>query len=132
MKSTAISIIIVGVLIGGAIYLTKSSTQPNQQTTLTEENLNTNIVDGKQIIEINARGGYSPRIITAKAGMPTIVRFNTNNTFDCSASVRIPSMDIFKLLPNSGETDIDVGIQKTGALLGSCGMGMYRFEIDFK
>ncbi|MEI7689024.1 MAG: cupredoxin domain-containing protein [Candidatus Nomurabacteria bacterium] len=85
-----------------------------------------------QIIEIQAKGGYTPRKSIAKAGVPTILRFNTNGTFDCSSSVRIPSMNIFKSLPQSGTTDIDLGTQKTGVLQGMCGMGMYPFEIDFQ
>ena len=85
-----------------------------------------------QIIEIQAKGGYTPRKSIAKAGIPTILRFNTNSTFDCSSSVRIPSMNIFKSLPQSGTTDIDLGIQKAGTIQGMCGMGMYPFEIDFQ
>ena len=85
-----------------------------------------------QIVEIQAKGGYTPRKSIAKAGVPTIIRFNTNGTFDCSSSVRIPSMSIYKSLPMSGTTDIDLGVQKVGTLNGSCGMGMYPFEIEFQ
>lgn len=93
---------------------------------------NVSIVDGKQIIEIKAKGGYQPRKSVAKAGIPTILRFDTNGTFDCSSSVRIPSMDISKSLPLSGTTDIDIGSQKVATLQGTCGMGMYPFEVDFQ
>ncbi len=93
---------------------------------------NVTIVDGKQIIEINAKGGYQPRKSIAKAGIPTIIRFNTKGTFDCSSSVRIPSMNISKLLPQTGSTDIDIGSGKLGTLQGSCGMGMYPFEVEFQ
>ena len=93
---------------------------------------NVSIIDGTQIIEIKAKGGYTPKESIAKAGIPTIIRFNTNGTFDCSSSVRIPSMNIFKNLKPSGTTDIDLGTQKTGKIPGSCGMGMYPFKIEFK
>ncbi len=92
---------------------------------------NVSIVDGKQIVEIKARGGYQPTVSKATAGIPTILRFNTNGTFDCSASVRIPSMDISKVLPQSGSTDIDIGTQQIATLDGTCGMGMYPFQIKF-
>ena len=85
-----------------------------------------------QVIEITAKGGYTPRKSIAKAGIPTILRINTNGTFDCSSSVRIPSMNISKYLPPSGVTDIDLGTQQAGILNGSCGMGMYPFEIEFQ
>ena len=129
MKATVISIIVAGLIIGGAIIYSKSSSV--QGTAPAVQANNVNIVDGKQIILIGARGGYQPRVSLAKAGIPTVLRFQTNGTFDCSSSVRIPSMNLFKLLPQSGATDIDLGNQPAGTLLGSCGMGMYRFEIQF-
>jgi len=93
---------------------------------------NVSVVDGKQIIEIRAKGGYQPRKSIAKAGMPTILRFNTNSTFDCSSLIRIPSLDISKALPQTGTTDIDIGVSQVGELNGACGMGMYPFEVDFQ
>jgi plastocyanin domain-containing protein len=93
---------------------------------------NVTVVDGIQVIEISAKGGYQPRKSIAKAGIPTIIRFNTKGTFDCSSSVRIPSMNISQVLPQSGSTDINIGTQQVATLQGSCGMGMYPFEIDFQ
>ena len=98
-----------------------------------EENINNvSIENGKQIIEIRAKGGYRPTHSIAKAGLPTILRINTNGTFDCSSSVRIPSMGIGQNLPLSGTTDIDLGVQKVTTLQGTCGMGMYPFDIKFE
>ncbi len=128
MKATIISIIAAVVLIGGAFMLTRT----NSDTTQVANANNVTIVDGKQIIEINAKGGYQPRKSIAKAGIPTIIRFNTKGTFDCSSSVRIPSLNISKSLPQSGATDIDIGEGKLGTLQGSCGMGMYPFEVEFQ
>jgi sulfite exporter TauE/SafE/copper chaperone CopZ len=93
---------------------------------------NVTIENGKQIVEIKARGGYTPRTSVAKSGLPTILRFNTSNTFDCSSSVRIPSLNISKSLPSSGLTDIELPNSSVGTLRGTCGMGMYPFEIDFQ
>jgi plastocyanin domain-containing protein len=128
MKATIISILVAVVLIGGAFVLTKSGGDTGQAANAN----NVSIVDGKQIIEITARGGYQPRKSIAKAGIPTIIRFNTKGTFDCSSSVRIPSMGISKSLPQTGSTDIDIGTQKVATLQGTCGMGMYPFEVDFQ
>lgn len=128
MKATIISIIVVVILIGSAFALTRSG--PPQNDTVPIDNVS--IVDEKQIIEISAKGGYQPRKSIAKAGIPTIIRFNTNGTFDCSSSVRIPSLNISKSLSQSGATDIDIGIGQLGILKGSCGMGMYPFEIEFQ
>ena len=138
MKSTAISIIVAAILIAGAIYISKDKPQleNNTQVQTQTENItptdNVTIENGKQIVLINAKGGYSPRKSIAKTGIPTILRFSTNNTFDCSSFIRISSMNINKALPQSGTTDIDLGISKERILSGTCGMGMYSFEIDFQ
>ena len=129
MKATAISIIVVGLLISGVILYTKNSGGVEFAPTT---NNNVSMVNGKQVVEIRAKGGYLPRVSVAKAGLPTVLRFNTNGTFDCSSSVRIPSMNLSKVLPQNGSTDIDLGVQQVGTLLGFCGMGMYRFEINFQ
>ena len=89
-------------------------------------------VNGTQIITINAKGGYRPEDSTAKAGVPTILRFQTNGTFDCSSVIRIPSLGISKTLPSSGATDIAVGPLQPGMLQGTCGMGMYRFNVEVR
>lgn len=128
MKASTISIIISVFLIGGALVWVNSG---NGNGEVASAN-NVSIVNGKQIIEIHAKGGYQPRKSVAKAGIPTILRFNTNGTFDCSSSVRIPSMGISKILPQTGTTDIDIGNPQFSTLQGMCGMGMYPFEIDFQ
>jgi sulfite exporter TauE/SafE len=93
---------------------------------------NIKMVNGVQIIEMRARGGYQPRVSLAKAGLPTFIRFNTRGSFDCSSFVRIPSLGISKTLLQSGTTDINIGTNSVGTLRGTCGMGMYDFEIQFK
>ena len=146
-KNTIIAIIVALLLITFAIIYSrggikiKGNTRENNakenQQEFTDSNPqipanNVSIENGIQIIEIKAKGGYLPRESVAKAGIPTIIRFNTKGTFDCSSSVRIPSMDLFKNLPQSGTTDIDLGSQPLGTLQGTCGMGMYPFEVEFK
>ncbi|MEP7103285.1 MAG: cupredoxin domain-containing protein [Candidatus Dojkabacteria bacterium] len=93
----------------------------------------TSIIEGdNQIVTIKAKGGYSPNVITAKANENTILRVTTNNTFDCSSSLRIPSMNLTKLLPSNGNTDIALGAHAPGTeITGVCSMGMYSFKIKF-
>lgn len=127
MKSTVLSIVVALALIGGVFVLTR-----NRGTGEVAPAHNVTVVDGKQIIEIKAKGGYQPLKSIAKAGLPTILRFDTNGTFDCSSSVRVPSLKISKTLPQTGVTDIDIGIGQGGVLQGMCGMGMYPFEVEFQ
>lgn len=129
MKPLHIALIITATLIGGALMLTLNKPSA-QQTEPAADNVS--IVDGQQIIDITAKGGYTPRTSTAKAGIPTILRFHTNGTFDCSSYIRIPSMGLSKNLPSTGTVDIPVTDPKAGALIGMCGMGMYPFQVNFQ
>lgn len=90
------------------------------------------VVDGKQIITVTAKGGYKPRKVAAKADMPTLLRMKTQSTFDCSASFIIPDLGIEKMLPATGTTEFDLGTQVGGTeIVGLCSMGMYSFTITF-
>ena len=128
MKSLSISIFVAGMFIVFAFFVTHGGSSAKQRASVE----NTTVLNGKQIIEIQARGGYQPQQSIAKAGIPTVLRFVTSGSFDCSSAIRIPSLQISKNLPSSGTTDIDIGVSKQGVLQGMCAMGMYPFEIDFQ
>ncbi len=122
---TAISILIAGALIGGAVMLASSND--------TASTNNVSVVDGKQIVEVTAKGSYSPKLTAAKAGIPTILRMKTMGTYDCTAALRVPSLRYEKMLPPSGTTDIELPAQEAGATVqGVCAMGMYSFAINFE
>jgi plastocyanin domain-containing protein len=136
-KNTIYAILIAAVLISGSMFFFRqkndSSANTNKVTSTSNNAAGDNVLlqNGKQIVNIDVKGGYWPRKTVAKSGIPTIVRFKTNNTFDCSLSVRLPSEGIRKILPQTGSSDIDIGISTAGQFFGTCGMGMYSFEIDF-
>jgi plastocyanin domain-containing protein len=91
------------------------------------------ITDGKQIIDITAKGGYTPRVVVAKAGMPTTLRVATSGTFDCSSSIVIPKLGYQKFLKPTGTEDIAISAEQAqGTLQGTCSMGMYNFQIKFQ
>lgn len=127
---TALSILAVAVLVAGAILLTggdrgaSTSGEPSVK--------NVSMENGTQIIAISAKGGYSPRVTSAKANVPTIIRMDTRGTFDCSSALVIPSLNISKNLPPSGETDIVIPPQEAGTTMrGLCAMGMYSFSVIY-
>ena len=125
-----ISIVLAIILVCSVVYFSGKGSSVSGKEEASVNNVT--IVDGKQIIEIKAKGGYTPIHSTGKAGMPTMLRVDTNGTFDCSSSVRIPSMNISQRLPMSSTTDIDIGTQPLGLFQGTCGMGMYPFDIKFE
>ncbi len=130
-KPIIISIIISGLLIVGTFLFisNKSGDSINDGG----DSSTISVVGGKQIIDISAKGGYSPRVIAAKAGMPTTLRVKTNGTFDCSASLVIPSLSYQKFLQPSGTEEIAItSEQAQGTMRGLCAMGMYNFQIKFR
>jgi plastocyanin domain-containing protein len=130
-NSTITSTIIAIAFVAGAIFLVNAGLAQNigQNTSVN----NVSIVEGKQIIEINAKGGYFPHVSSAKADLTTIIRMKTSNTFDCSSYLVIPSVGFRGSLPQTGAIDIPIPPQKSGSVIqGLCGMGMYNFQIKFE
>ena len=130
MKSTIIAVLIGVVFVGAAVMLSQKTKSDSE---IPASQNNTVVADGKQVVTITAKGGYSPRQTNAKADTPTILRMQTSGTFDCSSTLNIPSLSYQKTLPATGVTEIEIQPQKAGSTIeGLCGMGMYKFEIAFK
>ncbi|MGH9268741.1 MAG: sulfite exporter TauE/SafE family protein [Acidimicrobiales bacterium] len=86
---------------------------------------------GVQQLVVEARnGGFSPSRLQAQAGVPAMVTLRTNGTTGCTRAFVIPSLGIQEVLPETGETPIDLGTLETGTIRFTCSMGMYRGEID--
>src|SRR6188768_1628738 len=125
-KNSLIIIPLLIVAILGFIFIIGAKTRGGDPSVNNSE-----IRDGVQYITINAQGGYSPRLTEAKSGIPTKLIMKTNGAYDCSSSLVIRSIGFQKILPQTGETEIDLGIPKAGVPLeGVCGMGMYNFKIN--
>ena len=126
------AIIIAAGIIGAVLVVTRS---PAGRSSADKTAADTSVVrmeGGTQIIEITAKGGYSPRSIAAKAGVPTVLRVRTKSTFDCSAAFTVPSLGIRTMLPPSGVTDFPVPARAPGDIVrGLCAMGMYSVTIEF-
>ncbi len=117
-------------VIGGIYLLSNASPQSDSSRRL--EVTNTSIKDKIQFVEIEAKGGYSPRVTYAKSGIPTKLIVKTNGTYDCSSALVIRSVGFQSILPQTGLTEIDLGIHAAGdTLQGLCSMGMYSFQIQF-
>jgi len=122
-----LSIVAMLLLIGLTLVITN---KPNTNTDQNQQKVE--IIDGVQYITINAGGGYFPRVTQAEAGIPTKLIVKTNGVFDCSAALTIRSINYQKVLPQTGEEVIDIGIPVAGVpFSGTCSMGMYSFLINF-
>ncbi|MCX6755451.1 MAG: cupredoxin domain-containing protein [Candidatus Nomurabacteria bacterium] len=130
-----ISIVVTVALLAGIIFIiTKSPKSKNEEGGIYGQSVVSNVTmkDGVQYITIDATNGYNPKITNAKAGIPTKLIMKTNGAFSCSSALVIHSLNYQKMLPQTGETEIDIGIPKAGEpLQGICGMGMYNFSVNF-
>ncbi len=140
MNKKAYFIICVAIVIGlGIVFISnsksKDSTNKITPISIKQNNNpveNSEVRDGIQYITITAKGGYSPKISNAKAGIPTKLIIKTNGTYDCSSSIVFNSIGYKKILPQTGEEIVDIGTYKTGEeFQGLCSMGMYNFVINF-
>jgi plastocyanin domain-containing protein len=138
-NKTGLIIIFAGLAIALGIFFIGSSkgnnngNVSNTNKISTDSVQNSEIKDGVQYITIDAKGGYSPKVSTAKAGIPTKLIVRTNGTYDCSAALSIRSVGFQKVLNRTGEETIDLGTPVEGTpIRGVCGMGMYSFVINFE
>lgn len=89
--------------------------------------------DGVQVVEISVTYGdpegggapFSPSIIQAKAGIPTLLRLNPSGDLGCAGVFVLARQNVEKGLVSGKETVVDLGVLKVGDLGYSCGTGMY-------
>lgn len=127
-KNTSIILTVAIVIVLSVVFFGSSK----NNIKVGESGQNVEIKDGIQYVTINAKGGYSPKVSTAKAGIPTKLIVKTDGTYDCSASLVIRSVNFKKVLAQTGEEVIDLGSPKIGKTQGSCSMGMYNFVVNFE
>ena len=86
---------------------------------------------GVQQLAVEARStSYSPSRLRAQPGVPTFLTVRTNGTQGCTRAFVIPSLGIQEVLPETGETRLELGQLEAGALRFTCSMGMYSGVID--
>lgn len=88
--------------------------------------------EGSTIIINVENYGYNPPEIHAKAGVPVTLKLITEDVRSCSRAFIIPSLNVQKMLDQTGEATIQIPAQKSGAKINySCSMGMYGGRIIF-
>lgn len=103
----------------------KEQTVENKQTTKNAPT--TPLKDGVQEVTINiSDDGYTPDEIRIKKGVPVNVTLKTSNTLGCARAFVVPSLNIQKTLPKTGQDTFSFTPEKTGTIRFSCSMGMYN------
>ncbi len=123
--------ILVSVLLGGGAIFAFNA-KGDTATPASAQNVTIN-AEGRQIIDLTAKGGYKPNRTVAKAGVATTLKVHTKGTFDCSSALVIPSLNVQTALAPSGVKEVEIPPQEPGTTIeGSCSMGMYGFAIAFE
>lgn len=91
------------------------------------------LVSGKQEVTINLTDkGYDPATIKIKKGIPVTVKLVTNDTFGCIRGFVVPSLNLQKILPKTGEDSFQFTPSDTGTIDFTCSMGMYKGSFEVK
>jgi sulfite exporter TauE/SafE len=138
--AAALAILFLGILaIDGGLNLLGSPAAPsrvlaslNQRlpTYTVQEAAQAIVVDGVQELNISVGDyGYSPNSWIVASGQPIRLRLSTYNNYGCTRAFVIPSLGIQEILPETGETIVDLPAQQSATLYFTCGMGMYNGTI---
>lgn len=74
--------------------------------------------------------GYSPHNFSVKVNQPVNLSLITQGTYSCASVFTIPTLNITKVLPPSGTTNVTFTPTQTGLITFACGMGMYTGTIN--
>ena len=74
--------------------------------------------------------GYTPRNFSVKVNQPVNLKLSTQGTYSCASVFTIPSLNITKVLPPVGTSEVTFTPTKTGLITFACGMGMYTGTIN--
>lgn len=89
------------------------------------------VVGSKQEATITVYAtGYEPDNLVIKANTPTTLNLITKNTQGCSRAITFPTLNIQKVLPLTGTTQLDLPPLAKGKIPFSCSMGMYSGSIE--
>ena len=78
-------------------------------------------------------GGYFPQTLRAAANTPVALNLSTNETYSCARDFVIPALNYYKLLPETGNVQVNIPAQAAGTrLFFTCSMGMYTGQILFE
>ena len=122
-----------GLTLGGSPVTLTSMWSPSSssQSTGSDEVALTPAIsaEGTQRLALQATGsGYSPSVLTAKAGVPTELLVTATKSAGCTRTIVLRSFGIQKNL-STKETTIPLGTLKPGTYKFVCGMGMYSGSI---
>ncbi len=82
------------------------------------------LVGGIQEVEVTVKGGYSPDVIRVTEGVPLRLRFDRQESGDCTSRVVFPDFGASKTLPAFGTATLEFTPDQVGEFDFACGMNM--------
>ncbi len=82
------------------------------------------LVSGAQEVDITVKGGYSPNVIRVTEGVPLRLRFDRQESGDCTSRVVFADFSASKTLPAFGTATLEFTPDKVGEFDFACGMNM--------
>ena len=87
------------------------------------------VVEGKQVVRVAVKGGYSPDTLVVKRGRPVRIEFDRQETSGCSDTVVFSDFGISRPLPAFKTTAVEFTPDKAGQFSFTCGMNMLRGKL---
>ncbi|MCH9730442.1 MAG: heavy metal translocating P-type ATPase [Actinomycetia bacterium] len=82
------------------------------------------LVGGVQEVNVTVKGGYSPSVIRVREGVPLRLRFDRQESGDCTSRVVFADFGASKTLPAFGTATLEFTPDKVGEFDFACGMNM--------
>jgi uncharacterized protein len=135
VAATGIAVVVMGLFtLNGGLELAASPVAASRiiqafSSAATADPSSTTVSDGHQQVVVTAtENGYSPRLTQIRAGIPTTLVVRSQGAQGCILGFVIGGNQT--VLPESGDTPIDLGTPKPGTLHYACAMGMYTGAIS--
>lgn len=87
------------------------------------------LVAGAQQVDVIVKGGYTPDVITVKAGTPVRLNFTRKEASMCSEMVVFDGIDRSAKLPEGETVAIEFTPERAGEIPFQCQMGMLRGKV---
>ena len=89
-------------------------------------------VNGVQKNEIEANGGYSPRVVMLEKGVPAQLTITRTDKSNCLKEIVFSDFGIKRTLPLDEPVEIEIDTSKAGEFNYACGMNMYFGKVVVK
>ncbi|GAA0950340.1 sulfite exporter TauE/SafE family protein [Actinocorallia libanotica] len=77
-------------------------------------------------------GGYRPALLSARAGVTTVLTLVTRDTTGCTTAFTLPDRNVSRVLPKTGRTRVELGVPAPGRLRFVCAAGHYSGSVTFR